>query len=888
MGPLQWIGYRGDTDRRVGSQWQETFFSEGGWGTSLRGLISWKGHNTVRFNNTDIEHNAAAAMAASPDGSHIFTVTFDHTLKAWNKRTGKVGIQTDMLGEASTNFQHASQYLIDPGHDTLMQIVDLEGQPDGDAYYVITSSPKDHQFKFWAVRDADNVTHGVRDLRSDVKLIPPIDELMDVNIWQLADFHVQPGYRWQDTQVWIRARSATLCRTFCLTFDLLASPEELEDAWKSNWVAIDEGSLSVEQLIGSPEFPKENTTDVIGPVTATEQWLDFLFYPGRFTNSMLETALYTYKKGLGLLTASARLDSEKLLKERLCSAITAKMTLERGSNGQLDYEKYASDISAQWHVFFGLVKHLHSRRSDSLSLAFDREIKLPWSVRADQICPVRLCSELEVFQLNQRLFAMDDSSLINASLPLARAMREDAIDVARLLSSARSFRAGLSAAFNEGFGQASSSACLKVDVLKTRTQFTLEDDDEDIPDDSGVQELYHRSEIAQEVTDEDFNKLTQSMQDLGGLGDLDNELFLSAIDRLGVEQRGVGGEQVLTRYGDKTTIRVAQEILQQGHAILLDLLNLVVFMAGDLEPEELSPEFKVSELYRTIMAKLKEYEVSLWLVSNTRQEPASQRRQSRESMGDASQLKDSAPLPTLTVFESIFIGDWRSIENVNTSMSALLTSWSRAWTFGPNFENGGVGVADHIMSNLLRHENYDLAADFLRFLTENDWTSYLKGRLHLALGEYAFAAEYFKQASRFLSAKHFKTEAVDTAALLSLTERDKFASGASKYYLHVSRLFETAKLHSYAADFAALALQHHVADNEGFNDRSIADLDRRKQSMIGSPAHMQVDLALEEMRLLRLQGDKEEILGRLFHASLQIARHEQAFDALVQFGNPVL
>ena len=38
-----------------GSNWRETFFSEGGWGSSLRGLIPWKGHNTVRFGNTDLE-----------------------------------------------------------------------------------------------------------------------------------------------------------------------------------------------------------------------------------------------------------------------------------------------------------------------------------------------------------------------------------------------------------------------------------------------------------------------------------------------------------------------------------------------------------------------------------------------------------------------------------------------------------------------------------------------------------------------------------------------------------------------------------------------------------------------------------------------------------------
>ena len=35
-------------------------------------------------------------------------------------------------------------------------------------------------------------------------------------------------------------------------------------------------------------------------VAMTEKWLEFLFYPGRFSTASIETALYTYRKGRGL------------------------------------------------------------------------------------------------------------------------------------------------------------------------------------------------------------------------------------------------------------------------------------------------------------------------------------------------------------------------------------------------------------------------------------------------------------------------------------------------------------------------------------------------------------------------------------------------------------
>jgi len=811
----------------------------------------------------------------SPDGDHLFTVSLDHMLKAWNMKSGKTTIQTDILGENQKEGNHTSQYLINPNQGSIMQVVDVDGRPDGDMYYVVTNSPKDHQFKFWAIRDADSVAHGIRDLQSEAKLIPPLDELMNTNVWQLIEFHVKPGRGWRDTQLWIRVRAGASVKLFTLSFDLLAPPDDLTDVWQNNWAAVDEGSLTVEALMNSADYPGETdfpTTadDVSSP---TERWLTFLFYPGRFTTATLESALFVYRKGLKLLSDSSRDDKHKPLKERLCNAIAAKITIERSPDGSVDFEQYQSEITAQWHTYFGLVRLLHGRRAESLALAYDAGFSVPWSVRTDFVSPIRTCSELEVMYMNQGIFTTQEENFIVNSMPLANFLLDDScVPVARLLIGARMFRRGLSSFFQSAFDQASTIHALQLnsDGAPNGVQDKHGDD---------VLQLYDACALGSEVSDDDFNTLTEFMQDLGGLGELNNEIFFAAIDRLGEAERGADEDQALTRYGDRTTIRGAQETLQLTHETILDLLALVVFMAGDLESDELSPDFDASGLYEQLMTKLKEHKVLLWLANNVRHEPT---KRTKDAVDDLSISKRTAQ-PALTIFESIFIGDWQSLHLPTEPFTALITYWCRAWTYGANLTTAYNGVVMHVMGNLIKYNNFDLAADFDRFMPNKSWAQYLRGRLYLALGDYTLAGVYFKQCAEDLSRKNNKIESLDTSGLLKANEKGYLAEGLPRYYLHVSSLYEALRLHTYTADFALLSLKVL-----GHDDDALSNLDNKKRSLLDSPAAMQVDMAMEELGLLRTQELKEDILSRLFNASLQTCHYQRAFDALLLFANPAL
>lgn len=95
----------------------------------------------------------------------------------------------------------------------------------------------------------------------------------------------------------------------------------------------------------------------------------------------------------------------------------------------------------------------------------------------------------------------------------------------------------------------------------------------------------------------------------------------------------------------------------------------------------------------------------------------------------------------------------------------------------------------------------------------------------------------------------------DTEGLLSPEEKDYFTEGLAKYYQHVLGLFERARAYSYVAEFARLALQ------------SLAAYSRKPEDS---------------------ESLKTELLSRLFNASIQTSRFEEAYSALTRYTNRML
>ena len=871
-----------------GAQWRDTFFSEGGWsGTfTLKRINPFSQHQTVRYGDLELDHTAVADMAKSPDGKYVWTVSLDHWLRAWSTSTGKIVAKMDLLNQSEDSHRR-QPYIMSAEQSTLLQIVRLPASPDSQAvarteddnkYYIVVQSPKDHQLKFYDVSytfsSMDGEAIRVNDLQSRNKLVPPIDELMNTNIWHLEQFYVQPGFDWRDTQLWVRARSGALCRTFMLTFDLLEDSGDgmdVRNIWQDAWSVVDEGPTTSEELKHCAGYPGDLDITADDGVTPNEKWLAFLFYPNRFSIFAIESALHIYRKGRGLPATSSRgiKAAEQALEERLTTAVTSKVLLRRLPNEQPDYTRYQQDIQSQWQTFYSLISHLHNRRHESIGLAFDAEDGVLWTVCADSVAPIRECSGLELRSINTHL--LDSEAAEKIDRVLHHRLYPEYIDVdnkgtpyesvflSRLLAAARELRQSLSGTVQEKLRLSAAADALNMS--------------EEVQQGRAVA-MFERCGLESEVTDEDFDALALGVESLGGLGSLADASMLGLMEWIDAEGRIVGRESniLISRFGPSVAVATAEESLRHAQSIILDVLALVVFMAGGLETEELDPDFDPDRMYNAAMHRLKRIELFLWLAGHAREntiEPEPEVEISSE----------------VTLFEDIFIGDWCPWEPAreDANMSTLLTVWGKAWITGLSTTNWD-GVTAHVLAFLLRRNELKLAVDFLPFTTDaSAWSTYVKARLHVALGEYAQASLEFQTAAEGCAAlETIKTE--DGARLLSPEEHNYFGSGLAVYFQHVTAVFEKLKVYSYVADFARLALQH-TEPLPNFA-RSMAKLDRQKRQFQNSPIADRVAVSQEEQRLLRIKEARDEILNRLFNALDQTGRFKEAYDALAQIETP--
>lgn len=689
--------------------WNESLYSETSWTGSMREMmIPWKREEKIHFDNGHLDHSAAAGAILSPDGTHIISVCLNHKLRAWNLASGRPGIQTDLLGENDKANNKEASYLIGPSHSTLMAIVDIAGAADGALYHVVTYSPKQHQFKFWGIRDADDLTHGIFDVRPDFEFIPPIDELMDTTAWTLAEFFINPGPTgWSGTELWIRARSGPSSKVYSVQFDLHDDATRLSKTWKDKWVSVDPGPLSVEQLKSNPSNPAEQDFDAseLFEVDLSEKWLEFLFYPGRFTTETLEAALLLFRKRLDRAKAPGSANKGSL-KERICAVVGTFAALEQ--EGVATQVEYQESISVQWQAFYGLVRDLHKRRGEYLSLAFDYQGGRPWLVLSDYVSAIRLCTSPEVQALENRT-----------------------PDIARLLRAASSFRQSFPRSFHTRLQQEIDSELLQSRPLSILDRMELMEDN---------------CNLSQQVSEDDVAIL---VEDLGiEVRELTTDMFVQAMEVLGQEDSGRSPNErkQILRYGLDALVRVAQETLEVNRNVLLDLLVLVLFMQYE---EDLSDQFDASEIFIEIINELKDCAILAWLASTVWSHPTSTGPSSEQlfrSLAEEFQTKKKIPI-TQTVLAGLLGHRSHEVSLPKNLKTELLTYWSRSWVELIFRDSTFEAALEEIMGILLAQEEYTLAFSFSKFLPETNWATYLKGRMHLALGDNTLASISFQKAA---------------------------------------------------------------------------------------------------------------------------------------------
>ena len=830
--------------------WKDFIYApgEGGWGASIRGLIPWSDHHTAQFDDISLQPTASAALAASPEGNHLFTVGLNYMLRIRDHRTGAVCAEVDLLAQEDAETRSKTRNLMGPRQRSLLQVVKPEALRDGDLYYVTTYSPKDHQFKFWGIRDADAdaAANGIYDIHPELKLIPPVDKLLSTSVWSVEEFYLRPTRFLRSTELWIRARVGAISQVFSLKFSLFDDPDFLQTIWTDNWVAVDTGTMDANILKSHARYPTLRAVDNLATNgdDVTEKALEFIFFPDRFTSATLESALCRYRTGLDLPSSRAqhpRETSKIPLRQRICEAVAANASLQPKAGVQeviIDYGAYQAKTAEQWNIFAELVIELHRRRTEALSLAFDEKSGLPWVLSADYIAPIRKCSEIELLQLNKGILSIGDETLEVS--PIVRSLKDrESLSVGCLLSIASSFRQHLPRSVRD-----------TISVLATAEAFQQTF----ISMDERIQFFYDQCDFAEHITDEDLSLLSGAFDPIGGFTEVNNDLFRRALHRLDSDTEGHEQSLSLMTYGERALVRGAQEILENGLNVLLDLLVLAVVMTIDFEDSVLLPNnFVPSAICAEIMNRLGEHELLRFLASTKRIEPPSLQQTSREkskpvASPDVGQKKGQDVLPTVTLLWSFFIGDWKSIpcpEIPELSMTSLLTYWIHNWTHGADLHGSYDEITADIMSNLLIHKDFDLATDFVPFLTGSPWPTYLKARLLLERDELVEAARVFKKAGYGLSrisknktlpgAEQVKdVQQMDGHGLLALHEVRYFNEGnVGPYYQHVAELFERARPQAwtYVAEFSRMAIWHFdqkrfMRKEAGIDDFDV--IDRKK------------------------------------------------------------
>lgn len=701
-----------------GSKWYESTYGDGQWASSLRGLVRWQGSNTVKYDGITLEQGTPTAMAVSPDKKHIFAVCLNHTLRIWNPDKATTVFSRDLL------WQHREPHempklTLDPGSPNVLQIFQSDTAVEGDIYYVVTFSPHDFgQFKFWGVRDPDHGDRGVRDLYPECQLKPPDPDPSPESkaIWKVADFKVKGGEKGKGLEMWILMRSNRRYKVYALNFDIL----DLAVVWQDQWSTM--AFETIDQGI-QPQVSDLEHMD------ATDQWLEYIFRPGKYPESVLETALgmYCTERSLSLPNSKAP------LKERMSIAIDLQV---RNANTEIDFAKYRQTTDQEWTILWQDIRDLDRSRWDLLSLAYDGSTEMPWIAFADGCSALRTCDKIELTAQNKSGVLSESVGMLDTpSIEIDPGSEPRLPDELAVIIEA-------AAKFEQGFSHVLRHSCSSIlaEELWLNPLYSVP---------LRIQSFYDRCNFAEEIGSVPFDELRNSLGRVGGFNGLETDTFLAILEEFAHVLPPESSGLVHTVFGRKLTINGAREMIALREKILFDLLTLIVFVDMEIDREEMPMQnFDAPRIYTALLELLRQYQISLWLVRHTRIEDKQEESKSAKSAIPIANLSTDSRGTDVTILESVFAGDINPQSHNTQSQSEALTYSIKdllQWVIGGNDNVPLEDVPVYVQTNLLAKKNIDLATDFLRYQPSTAWSTYIKGRLYLARGEFSEAAIYFQK-----------------------------------------------------------------------------------------------------------------------------------------------
>ncbi|KAG5299728.1 nucleoporin Nup120 [Histoplasma capsulatum G186AR] len=821
-----------------GSNWSAITFDEKPWGSSLRGLVKWNGHQQIRYDGRVLDPNTSNAIATTSDHAFVFVVGLNHTLKIWNLASHKLAASRDLLNRTGQQ-QDVAPATLNPSESAFIRVFNAERAIEGETYYAVTYSPLDDgQFKFWVVKGGLGSQLEVEDLFPDSKLKPVDPDPSGSVFWNIADFQIKSMEEGRHMVLWVLWRNNNLYQVYSLHFNL----DDLESAWRRNWTG-----MALETSSDEPP-PSFLLSDIADPA---EKWLEYLFCPGRYSHEILATSLAIYQDAMKIKPTPRNNKKFTPLQQQLYSTISESVTLRKFSEAGVDYTKYRRETDTKWRQFWQIADDLNGKRNEAISLSYDAFTDIPWLLFSDGCCLIRECSGTELVVHNDGHALRDHRRTLEDSLHhrnLDKELRDSDL-AAALIAAAASFR--------KKFTPELSHACATALNAELFTEPSL----------SAAQRIaaFHaQSKFAELITDDMFDSMFASVEIAIGFKKLTTELFLSIIDTMPLGFPGKDSELLSTDFGRMVTVQGALETIRLNKQVLYDLLLLTVFVETELTQED-GVLFDGVDLFVTLIEMLKEYEMMIWLGSNVRPwhgNPPHGRTSNAMSPAVPEGTGADKGEPRLsTILEDLFACHIKPRPTFGVPQTFTLTQQIRdvvSWITRQG-EVSFPNVLVFIQCDLLASGNIDLASDFLRFQPNTAWSTYVKGRLYVAKSEFDAATIYFQKAAYILShGKAVGNLHEMSSNLLDIISVNSFYNGLPKYFQHILSLFEQARAFAHVADFARLALQ-------------ALESDPRKNEPDSDYIYLRTDL-----------------LSRLFHASLKTCRFDEAYSALSRYTDAAL
>ncbi|MCJ1314294.1 hypothetical protein MMC25_007974 [Agyrium rufum] len=858
-----------------GAKWEERAYGDAHWGSSLRGLISWRGStSTVNYNGNVLLQGTVVSAALSPlgtdgaenRGQFLYAVCLDHTLKAWNA-AGKMVFSRDLLGKRR-DLQETPRVMLNAGASGLMQIFETKQKALGDDHYLVTFSPQDSGlFKFWAMRDPELAEFGgVQDMFPDnlLKIPDPNDEA----IWTMAGFWARPSTEvGQDLEIWVLIRLNRRYKLYRRDLNMRTLAED----WQRDWTTTAVNVTKDEAWKNIPSIPLPQE-----PESVAERWLEFILAPGRIPETTLENALSIY-----CATEKRPYPSkQQSLKQKLGSSIAPDILLGQGFTDPTIARETQAKVHRSWQTFWSIATELDQVRWEPLSLAVDEFTNSAWIVFSDGCSVIRNCSAVEVLVRNDPLYLSQYANMLEMpSIEMADEGSTPALpdELATLLGAAARFRLGF-------------SRSLQLTCKVTLQALLWTDASHATP--VQMQGFYEECDMENEIRNEEYTELAAALNDLGGFGGLSNGLFTGLTSRLPSQMSQIKSDLQSTLFGLRHLIAASQDTIETVLQILTDLLYVVVFVDVEVDREE-NPmaDFDAPQVFEQLVEQLKEWQVRQWLATNACPEPILDHTESpRASFSTQQAPQGPMERRISTILENLFATDilpqsYSTSTSQNASQSNALTGMIDDLMLyvvgkssgGPPFEDALVAIE----ANLIKNGNIDLAIDFLRFLPSTPWAMYIRGRLSLATGDLDEAAAHFQKAAFALSRPPKQSYAAASSYLLTSLDEGFFASGLPNYYAHLITLFQPLP-HSaqYLQNLARLGLLYtpppsHTAtqqpppSNPTHNrSNSASSLTQRTQSTKPTTS---VDAA-----------QIQDFLSTLFSASLTLGDYTTAYTALTR------